>query len=323
MPLDHYVSQVHLRKFCSPALGNRLYAIRKSDLKAFTPRPEDICRIADGSTNSYLTEAREIEEFLKTIEPNYNAAVEKLVTGAIDRESIYAIAGFVAYVLACSPGGMRIQSGPLRGAVENTAAMLDARGQLPPAPTALGGARLTALLRAGTVEVTIDPKYPQVIGIQDILRMTALFGNFPWEILHNGDSAESPFLTSDFPIAIETTDDPRILNRLVPLAPDLALRIKPDVSLDRARADLAFTNFRHRSRKLAGDEVAKLNRVIVQCAEDTVAYRDGHPWVRTLVAKNRHYRIEPKNRRLQTATGTLLVSTARIVDRSTRSDRAR
>lgn len=134
MPLDHYVSQVHLRKFCSPTLGNRLYAIRKSDLKAFTPRPEDICRIEDGSTNSYLTEARAIEEFLKTIEPNYNAAVGKLVTGGIDRDSVYAIAGFVAYVVVCSPGGMRIQSRPLRGAVEDTAAMLDARGQLSPTP---------------------------------------------------------------------------------------------------------------------------------------------------------------------------------------------
>ena len=35
MPLDHYVSQVHLKKFYSPALGDRMYAMRKSDNHAF------------------------------------------------------------------------------------------------------------------------------------------------------------------------------------------------------------------------------------------------------------------------------------------------
>ena len=63
MPLDHYVSQVHLKKFYAPALGNRMYAIRKSDLKVFTPRSEDVCRIMDGSTNAYLREDRAIEGF--------------------------------------------------------------------------------------------------------------------------------------------------------------------------------------------------------------------------------------------------------------------
>ena len=118
MPLDHYVSQVHLRRFYSPVLGNRMYAIRKTDLKVFTPRAEDVCRIAEGNTNAYLRDNRAIEEFLKTIEPNYNAAVAKLVSRRIDHECIYTIAGFVAYVAACSPAGMRIQSSPLRSTVE-------------------------------------------------------------------------------------------------------------------------------------------------------------------------------------------------------------
>ena len=33
--LDHYVPQAPIRRFYSPALGERLYAIRKSDLKRF------------------------------------------------------------------------------------------------------------------------------------------------------------------------------------------------------------------------------------------------------------------------------------------------
>src|ERR1035441_5241978 len=68
MPLDHYVSQVHLKQFFSLALGSRLYATKKSDLKSFQCHSKDVCRIEDGSTNAYLINDRAIEEFLRGIE---------------------------------------------------------------------------------------------------------------------------------------------------------------------------------------------------------------------------------------------------------------
>jgi hypothetical protein len=124
MPLDHYVSQVYLKNFYSPKLGGLMHAIRKSDLKSFTPNAQSICRIEDGSTNSYLREDRVVEEFLKGIEPKYNRALEKLTAANIDPECIYTIAGFVAYVLVCSPAGMRIQAECLKGVVEDTTLIL-------------------------------------------------------------------------------------------------------------------------------------------------------------------------------------------------------
>jgi hypothetical protein len=311
MPLDHYISQVHLRKFYSPALTNRLYAIRKTDLNTFTPTSQVVCGITDGSTNAYLRENRAIEEFLRTIESNYNAALGKLIVGAIGQECIYTIAGFVAYVMTCSPAGMRIGSGLLKHTVESAAAMMEARGLLPPPPE-LAGATLTDLLRDGTFDVTIDPKYPQAIGISSILELTATLGNFKWDILHN-DFDDSPFFTSDFPVAIEKTNDLRILNRIVPLAPNLALRIKPDLTLDRSQSDCSFANFGYRSRNVSRQELVKLNCLIVRCAEETVFYRDDQPWVRPFVAKNAHYRIEPHTYKLTTPTGTVLISTQRVV----------
>jgi hypothetical protein len=315
MPLDHYLPQVHLKKFYSPVLCNRMYAIRKRDLKVFTPRSEDVCRIMDGSTNAYLREDRAVEDFLKTIEPNYNVALEKLIAREVDNTCIYTIAGFVASVISCSPAGMRIGSGPLRSTVEITAAMMEARGVLPFPPPQLGNTTLTELLRDGAVSVTIDPKYPQAIGISSVLALTARFGNFTWEILHN-DFDDSPFFTSDFPVAIEKTEDPFIVNRIVPLAPNLALRIRPDLTLDSGRTDFSFRNFGYRCRKVARKDLVKLNFLIVRCAEDCVFYRDDRPWVRPFVTKNRHYRIEPHNHKLKTPTGTLLVSTLRVLART-------
>jgi hypothetical protein len=130
MPLDHYISQVHLKNFYSPVLDGLMYAIRKSDLKRFATRSQDVCRIEDNSTNSYLREDRAIESFLKDIEPHYNASLNNLRANKIDSESILSIAGFLAYVITCSPAAMRIQSAPMKSMLESTTKLLDARGKL-------------------------------------------------------------------------------------------------------------------------------------------------------------------------------------------------
>jgi Protein of unknown function (DUF4238) len=312
MPLDHYIPQVHLRKFCSPVLDDRLYAIRKSNLKSFTPNPKAVCAIHDGSTNAYLRQDRAIEEFLKTIEPKYNSALEKLIDKRIDDECIYTIAGFVASVASCSPAGVRLRSGSLKNKLEIEATMLDSQGMFPPPPAVLAGKTFTELLNSGRIKIVIDKKFPQAMGIASILQLAATFGNFTWEILQN-DSADSPFFTSDFPVAVEKSDDPDILNRIVPLAPNLALRIKPDRRLHGERLDFSFANFKYRMRKVTRNDITKLNCLIVRCAEDVVFFRDDHPWIVRFIAKNRRYRVELHSQKIKTPTGTLLVSTQRVV----------
>ena len=302
--LDHYVPQVHIRRFYSPALGERVYAIRKSDLKRFTPNSKGVCGVNDGSTNPYLVEDRAIEDFLRTIEPSYDSAVDKLVTETIDQQCIYTIAGFVASVISCSPAGMRIHSGPLKSSVEAVAAMLEVQGKFPPRPPSLVGV---------AIEAVVDPKYPQALGIDSIKDNTAMFGNCTWDILHN-DFHDNPFFTSDFPVAIERSNDRRVLNRIVPLAPNLAVRILPDLALDRATADFSFPYFRFRSHKLTRDRLLQINRLIVQCAEETVLFRDDHPWVAPFVAKNRNFRIEPYTFELRTQRGVELRSGQRVVN---------
>jgi len=319
MPLDHYIPQVHLKHFYSPILGNNLmYATRKSDLRSFTPDSISVCRINDGSSNTYLQEDRAIEEFLKTIEPKYNEALAKLLEDKIDERCIYTISGFVAYVVSCSPAGMRIQSEPLKRTVETVAAAMEARGLIPPPPKelkelGLEGENLVELLGTGAVNVEVDPKFPQAIGISSINRSLALFGNSNWEILLN-DFNDSPFFTSDFPVAIEDTTDERILNRIVPLAPHLAIRIRPDLNIEKDRADFSFTNFRCHRRNISHKEAREINRLLVRCAEDTVFYRDDLAWVQSFIAKNQHYRIESSTSTQRTREGSLLISRLKIVE---------
>lgn len=315
MSFDHYVSQVHLKNFNSPAPNGMLYAIRKSDLKRFQTKSRDICRIEDGSTNAYLTEARAIEEFLKDVEPRYNVSLAKLRADKPDKESIFCIAGFMAYIVNCSPAAMRIHSGPLKATLASTASLLDAQGEIPKAPEALGGKSITELLADGTVTFDVDPKYPQAIGVTSVMKHVSIFGNSPWEILHN-EEADSPFFTSDYPVAIETFDLNTPINRIVPLAPDLAIRIRPDIRVSRTPPDLSFAKFRMTARKLKPKEVTDINRLIVQCAEDLVLYRDDHSWVESFVAKNCRYRVESVTQTLKHDGSDLIVATHRIQTRS-------
>src|SRR4029077_13543429 len=115
--------------------------------------------------NPYLTPARTIEEFLKLIEPKYNSSIAKLRNNNIDHECIYVVAGFISYVLTCSPAEMRIFSEPLQKNVETAFAVMDGQGSLPnfpeDFPEELSGKSFSELLADGVVKIEIDPRYPQ------------------------------------------------------------------------------------------------------------------------------------------------------------------
>jgi hypothetical protein len=311
MALDHYVSQVHLKQYYSPALGALMYATKKSDLKSFRCNSESVCRIKENSTNAYLINNRAIEEFLRFVEPKYNASIAKLRDGDIDLECVRAISGFAAFVACCAPATMRIHIAPLESMIAAEVAILDRRGLLPRAPPELGDKTATELFADGTARAIIDPKYPQAVGISTFRDRVALYGNCTWEILLNNEPT-CPFFTSDYPVALEARDT-NLANWVVPLAPNLAIKIIPDVRLRGTTPDPSFANFSFGRRVPRRAELIEINRLIVRSAEDMVFYRDNLTWVPDFIAKNRHYRIEAVTERTQRGRGFFINSTLRIV----------
>ena len=69
------------------------------------------------------------------------------------------------------------------------------------------------------------------------------------------------------------------------------------------------------NHRLSRDRLVQINRLIVQCAEETVLFRDAHPWVAPFVARNRHFRIEPYTFECQTPRGLEPRSGQRVVAR--------
>jgi hypothetical protein len=171
---------------------------------------------------------------------------------------------------------------------------------------------LTELLREGTVRFKIDEKYPQAMGISSIGNYVSIFGNSHWEILSIDTKHGTPFFSSDFPVALEFINVNAPINRIVPLTPDLAVRIIPDMRLSGAPLDFSFAGLRTRQRQLTRQEAIEINKLIVRSAEELVFFRDDLPWVAAFVEKNSKFRIEPLDYQIPNEGGSLQISTMRI-----------
>lgn len=286
MPLDHFVSQVHLKNFI--ASDGMLGVIKKSDLKAFPAKTQDVCRIMDGNNNPFLKQERLVEEYLKEIEPRYNASVQKLRDDKMDAEAIHAIAGFIAYVIICLPTGGRLHSKPLQEKLLVEAKRLEAEGVLEPAPEELGNKMLSELVEDGAVRFDVNPKFPQAIGVEDFHNRISVFGNARWEVLFN-DQECGGYFTSNFPVAIEPVDINTPINRVLPRAPDIAVRIIPNLAQRGRKLNMKFSDFTCVRKKESPRNVKELNRRLVQCAEDMVFFGREDEWIPKFVAKHRAY----------------------------------
>lgn len=315
MTKDHYVSQVHLKNFYAPALnGRKMYGFGIASGKSFPCGAQDICFVPDGSTNAFLPEPRLVEEFLKPVEPRYNAACAALRYGTISSADISVVAAFVAYVMACSLAARRLGTERLNARLKLEMMMADEMGLLPQLPSdlpaALRGLTVAQLLDQGHLLYETDPKYAQAIGIAGIQRQLVFFGNCQWDILLN-EHDDTPFFTSDHPVAVENTTDPMIVNRIVPLTPRLAVRIRPRRFIAGHEPRAGFEHFRYRRRAITRPEAMAVNRLIIRCAEDLVLSSLDSPWVAGFVGKNTRFRLEAETTDLTHDAG--VTSVGRVV----------
>lgn len=148
----------------------------------------------------------------------------------------------------------------------------------------------------GTVKMTyVDetPKYTQALGIANLEKLTYIIGNLKWEVLRN-PLPTSPFFTSDNPVAIEPKKNSSIPNIIVPLTPQLALRIQARHNKDHAihhNFDRNKTTF----KTLTPKDVERINRLIVQSAENNVFFGEELSWIGPFAKRYSMYRIEIKS----------------------------
>lgn len=268
MALDHYIPQVYLRQFNTINGVDGFTGIKKSNGEIFPTKSKDVCRIESFNTNEYFDEPRLIEDFLKTIEPKVNDSINKINNQNIDYECIYAISGLIAYINSCSPGAIRLSNKLTQKTTEHYLRIGDQLGKFPSFHTDTEDLNIGDLIDEKELTVSVDNKYCHAIGVSNILQTLFTFGNFKWEILQNNSTM--PYITSDYPIAIEQTFDPTIVNKIFPLTPKIAIKIYPERIYNADDKKVKFDYFGVSYKKVDFKIVDSINREIIKSAESLI-----------------------------------------------------
>ena len=306
MALDHYISQVHLKQFLSQTDKKLLLAARKSDLSVFTPRPRDVCRVEDGSTNQYLTDNRAVEKFLLEIEPAYDACLARVAAGELDWNARQVFSGFLAYIQTYTPAAVRMFDPMPRAIIERVAKSLEDSGDLEPISIPelpdWHGKTMSQLSKEGKVKLNIDLKMPQAMATTQLLKIRYSLASSDITVLR--PSGRGRFLTSDFPSVILTHYQNKYAQRLLPISPKLGLVFHTHTSFEqREKVTNRFVNIGDRQTQAINDK-------IIKAAENLVFSTHKYPWLLDKVKQFRKYRVES----VVETVGPLIISQQRAVE---------
>jgi hypothetical protein len=290
MAQDHFVARTYLKGFGDDADGGRLHAYRKSDGAQFRCWPKDVCREWDGDLNPAWLAGREdlLGQFRKIFEPLWTTAVETLLLGSCSPSHKFAIAGYVANLMTCTPGwrrvGVQLYDDHAVAYLSFAKRMQEKHRGDPTLPV-----EGVAMLERGEIGLTHDPDYVKAVITRQLMDSAWMIYHQDWTVIAN--STPYPFLTSDNPVAIEEAADFRQPPaRFVAVTPNIGLLMRatrtklPSMNLDLAPQGKV-------SRHTANAAAAKhLNKLVARCAEDLVLSSTTSGVIATLVRNAAKFR---------------------------------
>jgi hypothetical protein len=321
MSHDHYIAQTYLKHFAGS--DGLLRAFRKSDGKHFPCRPNDVCREWNGDLiEDFLSDSAALAKYRKIFEPAWNPAISEIIRGHASSEAKLAISGYWANLLVFTPTSRRVDvTAHDRHAIDYLRAR-DTLGTEAGKPDA-ELKRILAPFNAGVFRVETKPEAMRAMRFTHLRKFTSLLYNSNWIVMVNETDTE--FLTSDNPVSF---DDPGpwrgqrpSLPKYFPLTPRVCLycdmsaaalmlrhEAEPDLSrppqgvLKRARTPLSA--------------VRRVNRAVVQCAEELVFSSANLPSIDALVKKYARYRVEMDFIEIRKPRSVLLGMHTRVRERT-------
>jgi hypothetical protein len=289
MANHHFVAQTYLKHFGDPAEGGRLHAYRKSDGMQFPCWPAAVCHEWDGDLNpTWLREPVLLGQYRKIFEPMWNVAIARLLSNSPPHQDRFAVAGYVANLMAATPAwrriGVQAQNDIAIGFLSFSKEMQDKHGDNSALPV-----KAIEALQRHEIELNHDPDFIKAQFTRQLTEHAWLIYHQDWDIIENPTAF--PFVTSDNPVAFQA-DSLEPPTRIV--APTLALsfratRLKPP-AFDPNLPPLG-TAKRHRAEPRTAKAI---NKQIVRCAEDLVFSSYQSAGLASLVVNNAHFRVEPE-----------------------------
>ncbi len=299
MTQDHYVARTYLKHFGDPVTQGMLHGYHKPSGTRFPCWPKDVCREWDGDINPALREPALLGDYRDHFEPHWNPSIAQIASGKLRKEDKWAIAGYLANLMACVPAWLRV----------NQHTMIDMKGTL--VRESLRGdttrgvelsqvqQKLLTFLESGS-RLPVDPNEAKAHAIQDLVDHAWRAYNADWIILRN--NSQQPFITSDNPFAFSWSGrvgDP--VRRYLPVTPNLCIGVTFDPALHDDRkltAKLLEQDLKAGPRGVVRSiaarpiEVREINKLVVQCAEEQIFSSKAFEQLPQLIRKYGRYRLE-------------------------------
>ncbi len=295
MAKDHYVAQTYLKGFGLTSNRDFINIVRKSNLSRHNAIPiKSICYEVDWSSNEYFADnPRAVEDFLKLVEPKWADCVRSISANTYDATTKHLIAGYLAYLRACTPTAVRLGVGGLSHIVQHLYDKLEEKELLD--PNSKHREAIETIRKHGGTKALIKQAFPKALGINSLIGVQDLLATSPWIVFKNENPVQ--FLTSDNPVCLKYWNANQC-DLYCPITPRLAIIIHPLHDTESRQSDSVG------AIKPQGVEI--LNRLMVQSAEDKVIFNE-HAGVEDLVKEYQDWRVELRKIDIPLENGHVLI----------------
>ena len=295
MAKDHYVARTYLKQFSLDAKEGFVNVIRKKNLERLEAIPVgSICYEKNGSDNQYFPDnPRVVEDYLKLYEPRWFECVQKVSQGTYTDETKSLMAGYLAYLRICTPTAMRLGSEGYADIVKHVYDKLEEKEYSN--PDSKYRDVIETIREHGGTKIEVDKKYPTAIGITNLINIQSVIVRSPWIVFKN--ETNTPFVTSDNPVCLQYHDT-GFADFYCPITPWLAIVIHPLRVNEEAGPD-HIGSFKP-------EGVEKMNKLVVQSAEDLVICRDLTE-TEELVKKFQDWRVELRKIKIPSGNGHVII----------------
>ncbi len=308
---DHYVSQTYLGNFTNS--DGYLIPYYKADYSILgSPKlPKSVCYEIDGDSNKYFDDPRILDSYLPQFENPWERNVEALREHVLDDVIKYQIAGYVAFLRACTPTAKRIGQVMTKAVVQpafDKMTKRDFEEEHPPEDEEKKNI-IGSLIEQKGIRTEIDRQFPHAFAISSLIQSTARHFYGSWLILING--SERPFATSDNPaVPYYHMNDHSRASIYVPVAPDIAILIDADIDDKPIEFPLkrGVSSGFDRFAVPKPEYIEVFNDLIIKAAEQRIFLNRVESWLETKVHEFKDWRLEVVVDELPHQGGTLVVT---------------
>lgn len=294
---DHFVARTYLKNFSLPQKPGLVNLIRKSNLQRLNDvHVGDICHKKDWSTNEYFVgQERIVEQYLAFYEPNWPTCVDVLRSSGFDFKTKANMAGYIAYLIACTPTAARIAHISTEESAQLAYDIIERRLRQEVSPELRE--KIDRFEKEhGRPKMLVKDDFPKAIGIQGLLKYQKLLLSSRWVILRNETTV--PYLTSDNPVCRKYENARGECDLYCPITPEIAILIETSKEEPTDHDGLAL---------ISEQGVQMFNELMVKSAEDMVIFGENEK-VDALVQKFQDWQVGVMILKIPEGNGITLIT---------------